>query len=263
MDLGLSGRRVVITGGSRGIGRACAEAFAAEGCRLHLVARERNALEDARAELERVHGAAVTIQVVDLAAAGAAPAIATVCPDADIVINNAGGIRRGNLDQIGADAWRQAWQLKVFGYIDVTREYVSRMRARGSGVIVNVIGLAAEKHEYDYVAGSSGNAALAAFTRTMGSESLTYGVRVVGVNPGWVATERTQPVVRAQATELYGDAERAGDVLAHWGQTRFIEPREVADVIAFLASERAGAICGEVVNIDLGLNARNYPRNPG
>jgi enoyl-[acyl-carrier-protein] reductase (NADH) len=77
-----------------------------------------------------------------------------------------------------------------------------------------------------------------------------------------VATERGEPVVRAHAAALYGDAERAGDVLASWGQTRYVQPREVADVVAFLASDRASAICGEVVNVDLGLNARNYPRSP-
>jgi 3-oxoacyl-[acyl-carrier protein] reductase len=261
MDLGLAGRSVVVTGASRGIGRACAEAFAAEGARLHLVARGRDALQLAQDEIARDHGVPVSIQAVDMAASGAATAVFAACPDADILVNNAGGIRRGNLMQLGEAEWRQGWELKVFGYINMTREYYRRMQERRSGVIVNVIGLAAEKHEYDYVAGSSGNAALAAFTRTLGSASLDYGVRVVGVNPGWVETDRGLPLMRSHAANLFGDPERWRDVIGTWGIKRQIAPHEIADVVAFLASGRAGAICGEVVNIDLGFSSRNYPRS--
>src|SRR5450432_2062625 len=128
MDLGLAGRSVVVTGASRGIGRACAEAFAAEGARLHLVARGRDALQLAQGEIARDHGAPVSIQAVDMAAAGAATAVFAACPDADILVNNAGGIRRGNLMQLGEAEWRQGWELKVFGYINMTREYYRRMQ---------------------------------------------------------------------------------------------------------------------------------------
>ncbi|MFZ0841942.1 MAG: short-chain dehydrogenase/reductase [Xanthobacteraceae bacterium] len=258
MDLGLAGKRVVITGASRGIGRACADAFAREGAVLHLVARSADALASARAELAASGEAQATTQVMDVTAPGAAAAVFAACPEADILINNAGGILRGNLLQLDDEGWRQAWELKVFGYINMSRAFYRAMCERRAGVIVNIIGIAAEKHQYDYTAGSAGNAALAAFTRTVGGESLDHGVRVLGVNPGWVDTSRGVATMQRYAQRIFGTPQRWRDVIGSWGLPRYIRPEEIADVVAFLASDRASAVCGEVVNVDLGFGSRNY-----
>ncbi len=259
MDLGLADRTILITGASRGIGRAIAQSFAAEGCRLRLVARDGDRLAAARDALVRDHGVEVELLAVDLAERGSAEAISEKWPDVDVVINNAGAISRGSLGDIDEAGWRHAWDLKVFGYINMTREYYRRMCERRRGVILNVIGLAAEKLDYAYVAGSAGNAALVAFTRAVGSMSLDFGVRVLGVNPGWVETERSMRSLRGRSRELFGDEERWRELIVDWPAGRLIAATEIADVVVFLASDRAGSVCGQVVTIDGGFGARSYP----
>ena len=258
MDLGYAGKTVLITGASKGLGRACAESFAREGARLHLVARNGEALVLVKADLTKAYNAEVAVQVMDITSAGATNAIFNACQSADVLVNNAGGIKRGDLLELDEVEWRNAWELKVFGYVNMTRKYYRAMCERKSGVILNIVGLAGEKHQYDYTAGSMGNAALAAFTKTVGSQSLDYGVRVLGVNPGWVDTARGVPLMQRYAKEVFGTSDRWQEVIGTWGLKRFIQPEELADVVVFLASDRASAVCGEVVNVDIGFNSRNY-----
>jgi len=260
MDLALTNRLVVVTGASRGIGRATAESFASEGCHLHLVARQPAPLEATAEEVRRQYDVPITLQAADMSTPEAAAAVFAACPDADVLINNAGGIVRGDLLAIDDPTWRAAWEPKVFGYINLTRHYFGRMRSRRSGVIVNIIGLGAEKVDYEYVAGAAGNAALAALTRAVGSASLEEGVRVVGVHPGWVNTERTMGLLRALASRQLGDTERWPEVLKSWSVNGLVAPQEVADLVVFLASDRASALCGVTINIDRGFGARSYPR---
>ena len=196
---------------------------------------------------------------VDLAEPGSTEAVCRKWPDVDVVVNNAGAIPRGSLGDIDEPGWRRAWELKVFGYINMTRAYYRRMCERGRGVIINVIGLAAEKLDYDYVAGSTGNAALVAFTRTVGSMSLDYGVRVLGVNPGWVETERSTRSLRGRSRELLGDEDRWRELISDWPAGRLIAAKEIADVVVFLGSDLAGAVCGQIVTVDGGFGARSYP----
>ncbi|HZQ63205.1 MAG TPA: short-chain dehydrogenase/reductase [Casimicrobiaceae bacterium] len=259
MDLGLRGKRALVTGASQGIGRAVAESLASEGCHLHLVARHGDALDAVRVTLASAHEVEVTTHAVDLAVRGAVSTLAGLCADVDIVVNNAGNTPRGDIFAVDEDTWRSGWELKLFGYINMTREFYRRMKARRSGVIVNVIGIAAEKLEYAYTAGATGNAALVALTRAVGSVSLDYGVRVVGVNPGWVETEKAKRSLRRRATEELGDAERWPELVQHWPRGHLIAPREIADVVAFVASDRAGAMSGSIVTVDAGFAARGYP----
>lgn len=260
MNLGLSGREVVITGASRGIGQAIARGFAAERCRVRLVARNGDALAKLADELRQAHDCDVDTCAADLTQAGAVAAVCARWPDADILINNAGATPRGDILQLDEDAWRAGWELKIFGYINATRAWYAHMQKRRSGVILNVIGMGAEKLEYGYAAGSTGNAALVTFTRTVGSMSLDHGVRVLGVNPGWVETDKAVASLRRRTAEAGGDPDRWRDALGGWPGGRLIQPQEVADVVCFLASDRAGAVCGTVVAIDGGFGARGYPR---
>ena len=260
MDLQLKGRTVLVTGASRGIGRAVAEAFAAEGCALRLVARSAEGLQALQHDLSTRFGVEVQTLALDLAQAGSVARMVDAFPEVDVVINNAGATPRGDVVELDDEAWRAGWELKVFGYINTTRAYYRRMRARGNGVILNIIGLGAEKLDHSYAAGSTGNAALVAFTRSVGSISLDHGVRVLGVNPGWVETDKAIASLRRRSQEGCGDSERWREALVGHPGGRLIQPREVADMVCLLASPRASAVCGTVVSIDGGYGARAYPK---
>src|SRR5437868_8769358 len=138
MDLGLKGKSVLVTGGSKGIGLACAKTFAAEGCRLHLAARDKDRLAQAARSL----GGEVKTHSVDLRDGAALRGLAEECASVDILINNAGDIPGGTLETVDEAKWRHAWELKVYGFINLAREVYPRMKARKTGVIVNVIGMA-------------------------------------------------------------------------------------------------------------------------
>jgi short-subunit dehydrogenase len=168
MDLGLRGRKVLVTGASKGIGRACAEVLADEGCDVALVSRTAADLEVARQAITAKYNVGVRVFPLDLSDSRNVDKLAAECPDIDILVNNAGAIPGGNLDAIDEKRWREAWDLKVFGYINMTRRFYSQMRERKQGVIVNVLGAAGENPDFNYIAGSSGNASLMAFTRAMG-----------------------------------------------------------------------------------------------
>ena len=256
MDLNLTGQTALITGGSKGIGRAVAERFAAEGCNLHLVARTAADLDLAKSVIEQAHDVAVTTHALDLATSRSVDHLAEVCSEVPILVNNAGAIPAGNLAAIDEARWRAAWDLKVFGYINMTRAFLALMAARGHGAIVNVIGLAGEKPDSGYVAGSTGNASLMAFTRAVGGASLEDGVRVVAVNPGAVETDRLVTLMRTRAEDQLGDAERWRELLGRLPLGRAATVQEVADMVVFLASERAAYISGTVITIDGGHAAR-------
>jgi hypothetical protein len=252
-----------VTGASQGIGRACAESLAREGCHLHVTARSADALQRVRAQLASAYGVEVAAHPVDLRQRGAAAALADACADADILVNNAGNTPRGSILDVDEETWRQGWELKIFGYINLTREFYRRMVGRRAGVIVNVIGIGAEKLEYAYAAGSTGNAALVAMTRAIGGVSLDYGVRVLGVSPGWVETEKSKRGLRKRASEELGDPERWPELVAHWPRGHLMRPEEVGDVVAFVASARASAMSGVVVTVDAGFAAQGYAPRKG
>ncbi len=253
MDLGLKGRTALVTGGSKGIGRAVAELLAQEGVNLHLAARGQETLDATAAQLRAQYGVTVVTHTVDLAARGAPDALGEACAGVDILVNNAGAIPTGGIAEVNADAWRTGWDLKVFGTIDLTRKVYAAMKERGQGVIVNVIGLSTARPSR-YMAGATANAALNAFTRALGGASMDDGIRVVGVNPGWIRTERMIGMLRAQAAKRFGDAERWEELTK--GQPAPGEPGQVADMVAFLASDRAAHVSGTVINVDGGASAR-------
>lgn len=255
MDLGLSGKTVLITGASKGIGAAAAEVFAEEGCNLRLAARNREALEALATKLRNGHQIAAHVHVTDLRKPEDVAALARDAADADILVNNAGDIPGGSIDKIDEATWRHAWELKVFGYINLTRLFYETMKKRGRGVIINDIGAAGEKFDFNYITGSAGNAALMAFTRALGGGSLKDNIRVVGINPGPVATERNIALTRRQAQVRFGDENRFQEILDAYPLRRPAKPREIADMMAFLASERSGYTTGVIITIDGGMCA--------
>ena len=257
LELGLAGRSVLITGSSKGIGLACAHGFAAEGCDVHLVSRTAADLEQARADIAGRYQVQVATSALDLSESANVDRLVETVPDVDILVNNAGAIPAGDIDDVDESRWREAWDLKIYGYINMTRAFLARMRARGSGVIINDIGTGGEKLDYNYIAGAAGNASMMAFTRAIGSRSIYSGVRVVGVNPGPVETDRIQTMMRQKAINEFGDESRAQEYYANWPMERFAKPEEVADLIVFLASDRASYISGTVVTIDGGMVNNN------
>jgi NAD(P)-dependent dehydrogenase (short-subunit alcohol dehydrogenase family) len=255
MDLHLRGKRVLITGASKGIGAAAAEAFAEEGCHIHLAARNVEMLEALAYRLRARHQIDVTIHPVDLRKPDDLASLAATAGDIDILVNNAGDIPGGSIDKIDEPTWRHAWDLKVFGFINLTRLVYAQMKARGHGVIVNDIGAAGEKFDANYICGSAGNAALMAFTRALGGKSLKDNIRVVGINPGPVETERHITLMKTRAKNQFGDENRYRELQAGLPLGRPAHSREIADLMTFLASDRAGYTSGVIYTVDGGLSA--------
>jgi NAD(P)-dependent dehydrogenase (short-subunit alcohol dehydrogenase family) len=256
LKLGLDERVAVVTGASKGIGLAVARGLAAEGCSIHLVARDPAMLEKAAAGIRDDFGVSATAHALDLSHSESVASLMAAIETPDILVNNAGAIPGGDLQAVDEARWRAAWDLKVFGYINMSRAFYAAMQQRGHGVIINVTGLAADRLDSGYIAGSTGNAGLNAFTRTLGSYSLEHGIRVLAVSPGAVETDRIVTLMRSRAAERLGDPERWREFLEGLPLGRPATPEEVANVIVFAASDRASYLSGIVITVDGGHNAR-------
>lgn len=256
MDLGLKGKTALITGGSRGIGLGAAMMLAQEGCDLHLAARSAADLDAAKARITADNRVSVYCHAVDLSVASNAAALARDCGSVDFLINNAGAIPQGTLDSLDDATWKQSWDLKVFGFIDITREIYRRMRERRSGVVVNVIGAAGERPVASYIAGSMGNAALMAMTRALGAESPEFGVRVVGINPGGTATDRAVKRLRERASKELGNPERWQELVSKSPFGRMATVEEIGALVAFLCSPLSGYTTGTIITVDGGASSR-------
>jgi NAD(P)-dependent dehydrogenase (short-subunit alcohol dehydrogenase family) len=260
MELGLSGKKVLITGASRGIGAEAARLFAAEGCNLVLVARAEHELEIVRGEIQKSTAAEVDIAPADLATRRIAESLASRFPDIDILVNNAGEDPAGRITDIDEDRWLHAIQIKALGYVNMCRHFYPLMQARGGGAIINLIGLQHIIHQPSYICGSFTCGALVSFTESLGSDSLKDGIRVVGVAPGVTATGRIMKV-RQLSEELRDDTSLPEDAdpivvadrFAHkLGLMRAGRPAEVAAAIVFASSSAASYISGSIIQVDGG-----------
>jgi len=256
MNLNLTSKTALVTGASRGIGLAVAQALAAEGCHLHLAARDAASLKRACAAMRETYGVDATPHAADLGATGATDALAHEAGTVDILVNCAGAIPQGTLTGVAESAWRQAWDIKVFGYINLARAVYRGMSERQRGVIVNIVGVAGQQPAPGYIAGCTGNAALLSFTQALGAESVDRGVRVVAVNPGATETDRQTSRWKARAKAELGDESRWRELTAGYPFGRLATPAEIADVVVFLASERAGYVSGAVITVDGGAGFR-------
>ncbi len=176
--------------------------------------------------------------------------------DVDVLVNSTGVVPAGTLEAVNAAAWRAAFASKVSGQVDVIRLVYPRMRARGGGVVVSIIGDGGEITDPAFVCGGAANAALAHVTRSLGGVSLADGIRVVGVSPGPVETEQIVSFLEERARAEHGDPARWRDYLAGYPLGRAARVEEVADLVLFLASPRASYVSGTVVTIDGGIAAR-------
>lgn len=252
LELNLAGKKAVVTGSSEGIGAAIAERLGSEKVDLYLVARSADKLEAVAKSVREKHGVKVTTFPGDLSTAAHQKAVSEKASDADILINNAGSVPAGNIFDVDEERWRASWDLKVFGYINMSRYFYSHMKKRGAGVIVNVIGAGGEKPVWEYIAGGAGNAALMAFTRGLGGHSPADNIRVVAINPGPVASERLITVTKKAALDRLGGAENYLELWKKFPFGRAATTMEIADMVAFITSERSAYTSGTVITVDGG-----------
>jgi NAD(P)-dependent dehydrogenase (short-subunit alcohol dehydrogenase family) len=266
MDLQLTDRVVVVTGGSKGIGLACAQGFLAEGARVAIVSRDAANLARARAELERG---------LPQAASGGPPRLLTVCAGMsdplavqamvaevesglgpiDVLVNSAGAARRTPPDELEPAAWRAAMDAKYFSYVFAIDAVIKRMAARGAGAIVNIIGAGGKVASPVHLPGGAANAALMLITAGMASAYGGRGVRVNAVNPGLTLTERLREGMAADA-RMQGIApeEALARATAKLPLGRLARPEEVANAVVFLASAKASYVTGAIVSMDGAVN---------
>ena len=256
MNLELTGKKVLITGASQGIGEGLAHAFAEEGCDLHLTARSAGKLKELTHELTSRFEVKVSFTAVDMTLPGACEQIVSEAGDIDILINNAGVIPSGTLFDIAGDKWREGWALKGFGYADMMRLVYPNMKRRGGGIILNNIGNGGEVCDPNYIEGAAGNASIMAMTRALGGTSLDDNIRVVGVNPGPVDTTRIYNMLKKFAENRLGDAARYDELLEKYPLGRPAKVHEITDLFLFLASFRSGYTSGTVFTVDGGIASR-------
>ncbi|MGE0749710.1 MAG: short-chain dehydrogenase/reductase [Variibacter sp.] len=256
MDLKLAKKTALITGASKGIGRATAEVFAAEGCNVIIVSRDAEALAAVKSAIAQKSNVRVDIVAADLSDSKNVDKLAKEYPDIDILVNNAGAIPGGTLLNVSEETWRKAWDLKVFGYINMCRAFYRLMAARKDGVIVNVVGNAADTHDPEYICGVAGNAALTAFSQSLGCVSAKDGIRVVALSPGPVETDRIVALMKKKAKDRTGDENNWEELRKPLPFQRCATAEEIGVAAAFLASPLSGYTSGSVVTIDAGLSAR-------
>jgi NAD(P)-dependent dehydrogenase (short-subunit alcohol dehydrogenase family) len=259
MDLKLKDKIVVVTGASKGIGRACAEAFANEGARVVLVSRSRANLDAALASWPNGAPAPLTIAADMSDAAQAERMAATIESDLgaiDILVNSAGAARRYAPADLNAQAWRDAMDAKFFSYIHPLDAVLKRMLARGRGAIVNIVGMGGKVASPVHLPGGSANAALMLATAGLASAFGSQGIRINAINPGATLTGRVEEGLKAESRMTgLSEAELLARNQARIPLGRLGSPEEVAQVALFLASDQASYVTGAIVPMDGGANA--------
>ncbi len=256
MELGLRGRKAIVTGGSKGLGRAIAEELAREGADVAICARHEDEVRQAGRELE-AFGTTVVAERADVTdpaqvaafVAGAAGTMGGV----DILVNNAGRAHPGTFETLSDDDWKSDLDVKLFSMIRCSREALPHLRARGGGRIVNIGAVYGKYPDPAFFATSTNRAACLAFTKALAMEVAKDGILVNIVNIGFVVTPQWKNIHRRRAPELSEDQFFARMAAAEVPLGRFGRPDEVAGMVAFLAGERASYITGASIDVAGGM----------
>jgi len=256
MDLGLKGKVVLITGGSKGIGLACARAFAAEGAKVAIASRGQANLDTAKAELAKEGVQVVAVQAdltKDTDAKAMVAAVEKALGPIDVLVNSAGAAKRHAIEEYDASAWQQGMNAKYYPYIHTMDAIRPGMLARKRGAIVNIIGTGGKRAQATHLAGGAANAALMLVSVGMASAFARHGIRVNAINPGSTYTGRVQQSIVLQAKEAnISEAEALKRSEASIPMGRYGKPEEVAAVTVFLASDQASYVTGAVIPMDGG-----------
>jgi 3-oxoacyl-[acyl-carrier protein] reductase len=252
MDLQLTNKVAIVTGASKGIGRAIAQTLAQEGMRLVVVARSRHQLDELAAPL----GDRCLVQAIDLMNSDAPAAIVAETMARygriDVLVNNAGATKRGDFLALSDSDWADGFGLKFFGAMRLSRAAWPHL-CSSSGVIVNIVGIGGRTGQAEFAIGGAVNAAMLNLTKVLADRGVKDGVRVNAINPGGIATDRLQTRLRTFAAERHIDLGRAEEEMARaFGVARFGQPEEIARLVAFLASPRAAFCQGTIVDADGG-----------
>jgi 3-oxoacyl-[acyl-carrier protein] reductase len=264
MDLGLTDKVALVTGASKGIGKAVALTLAAEGARVAVVARDAASLDKVAAECrDRSRRDAVAVPA-DLSRLEEVERVVrevkTRCGRLDILVNNAGAIRGGNFLSIPDAQWTDDWSLKLMGYIRMARAVLPIMQAQGGGRICNVVGAAARNPAPNYLTGGAANAALINFTKGLADLGAPSKILVTAVSPAATKTERWDSLIAAQAAasgRSVDDLQKEAE--ANYKLGRIATSEDIADMVTFLVSARASFVTGICVTVDGGSTRGVYP----
>jgi 3-oxoacyl-[acyl-carrier protein] reductase len=257
METGLKGRVALVAASSQGIGRATAEAFAAEGCRVAMCARDEEKLTVAAREIEAKHGAAVFAKALDVTNAESVTAfvrdVAAKCGGVDICVTNAGGPPAKGFLAASVDEWRRAIDANFLSTVYFARAVIPYMQKKKWGRIVTITSITTKQPVADLVLSNAVRAAVVGLVRSLANEFGKDGILVNNVGPGFTATDRLKQLAKARSAAT-GKSEE--DLFGAWAAESAVqrvgEPREVADTIVWLASERASYITGQTILVDGG-----------
>ncbi len=256
MKLGLEGKVVLITGGSKGLGLACARAFAAEGAKVAIASRSQDNLDRARDGLGKDGFQVVAIRADLTRAQDAGAMVAAVERElgpVDVLVNSAGAAIRHTMDEYDEDAWHQGMNAKYFPYVNAMDAVRGGMIKRGRGAIVNLIGMGGKVANPTHLAGGAANAALMLVTTGMAHALGRKGIRVNTINPGATFTDRVKQSLRVEAkAQGISEDETLKRNQARIPLGRYGSPEEVAAVTLFLASEQASYVTGAIIPMDGG-----------
>jgi NAD(P)-dependent dehydrogenase (short-subunit alcohol dehydrogenase family) len=258
MDLQLTHKHILITGGSKGIGLACAQGFLREGARVSLIGRNSDtlaaALRTLAAEFADAPARVGTFSADLQDAAQAQRALDEACAlhgPVDVLVNSAGAARRTPPDELTPQAWRDAMDAKYFSYTNMIDPVIRQMGLSGSGAIVNVVGAGGKTPSPIHLPGGAANAALMLISAGLASAYAARGVRVNAINPGATLTDRLTEGLQAQARlDNITVDEALARVTRRVPMGRLADPSEVADTVIYLSSARASYVTGVTMTMD-------------
>jgi 3-oxoacyl-[acyl-carrier protein] reductase len=257
METGLKGRVALVAASSQGIGRATAEAFAGEGCRVAMCARNGEALEGAAGRIRKQSGADVFAQSVDVTNVDSVhqfvEAVVHKYGGVDICVTNAGGPPAKGFLAASIEEWRKAIDANFLSTVYFAREVVPHMQRKRWGRIITLTSISTKQPVPDLVLSNAVRAAVVGLMKSLANEFGRDGILVNNVGPGYTATERLKELARARSS-AQGKSE--DEIFAAWASDaalkRVADPKEVADAIVWLASERASYITGQTILVDGG-----------